>query len=55
MFIFDFIFSIAKIIVIAVGTVFSCAFVCGKTGPFKRSIRRIERRKHKNTCSYCHH
>lgn len=55
MFIVNFIFSIAKIIIVTVGTIFCCAFVRGKKAPFERAIKRIEKRDRKNTCTYCHH
>ena len=58
MFLFNFIFSIAKHLIVLVGTIACCAFVLGKRSPFDWAAKRIERRNHKKnacTCSYCHH
>ena len=58
MFIFNFLFSLARTLIIFVGTLACCAFVLGKRGPFDWATRKIEKRNHKKnvcTCSYCHH
>ena len=48
MFIFDIAFHFAKTLIIFVGTVYCCAFVAGKTGPFDWASRKIRKRNEKN-------
>lgn len=48
MFLFDIAFSFVRTLIIFVGTVCCCAFVAGKTAPFKWAVRKIERRNAKN-------
>ena len=48
MFVFDLAFSIIKNLIVIVGTICCCAFVLGKTGPFRWATKRIERRNAKN-------
>lgn len=56
MFVFDFILSIIKNLIVIVGTIACCAFALGRPGPFRWATKKIEKRNHKkNTCVFCHH
>lgn len=55
MFLFDIAFHFVKTLIIFVGTLVCCAFMLGKTGPFKWATRRIERRNKKNAMYYLSH
>lgn len=56
MFVLNFVFSLAKHLIIIVGTLACCAFALGKPGPFRWAAGKIEKRNMKNiSCSYCHH
>jgi hypothetical protein len=55
MFIVNILFSFVRTLIIFVGTVACCAFMLGKTGPFKWAARKIERRNAKNAVHYLSH
>lgn len=55
MFLFDVAFHFVKTLIIFVGTLTCCAFMLGKTGPFKWAVKRIERRNAKNAMLYLNH
>lgn len=48
MFIFNFILSIIKNLIVIVGTIACAAFALGRPGPFKWALKRIEKRNQKN-------
>lgn len=48
MFVVNILFSIAKNLIVIVGTIACCAFALGRPGPFRWATKKIEKRNQKN-------
>ena len=52
MFIFDAIYAVMKLVIVCLGTFFLCAITLGKSQPFHKMARRIDRRNAKKMHRY---
>ena len=52
MFIFDAVYAVMKLVVVCLGTFFLCAITLGKSQPFHKMARRIDRRNAKKVRCY---